>query len=341
MASSAEKEQNVGLEKDSETETQAGSAEVVSVELPAPQGWKKQFLPKKWGTPKRNEIIFIAPTGEEIKSKRQLAQYLKSHPGGPGIAEFDWGTGDTPRRSARLSEKPKSTETPDSESKKTPKRARKSEGTSEDTREQKKRKVDEALPAEVEAGNGEEMQDADDLEDSIKGKDAAPETVKDERKDKEEDKGEKSEMKPEEKEEDKGETCEEKPDGPKSDDMLEAAGEKAVEISVKGAEALVEEREKEKAEEKLTDEKKEEHSNVSTKPEAIPSMLPQESLETKEESKYIETPAENSKHEEPGEQIEEATHESNEKHVSQENVQPRDINSLHCEQPPEPSSVSC
>jgi hypothetical protein len=38
------------------------------------------------------EVIFVSPTGEEIKSKRQLTQYLKAHPGGPASSEFDWGT---------------------------------------------------------------------------------------------------------------------------------------------------------------------------------------------------------------------------------------------------------
>ncbi|KAJ8568072.1 hypothetical protein K7X08_020794 [Anisodus acutangulus] len=57
--------------------------EVVSIELPAPTGWTKRFLHKKGGTPKKNEIVFTTPTGEEITTKRQLQQYLKSHPGGP------------------------------------------------------------------------------------------------------------------------------------------------------------------------------------------------------------------------------------------------------------------
>ncbi|GER25387.1 methyl-CpG binding domain containing protein [Striga asiatica] len=86
--------------------------EVVAIELPAPAGWVKKYTPKKGGTPQRNDIVFISPTGEEIKNKRQLDQYLKSHPGGPAAAEFDWGTGDTPRRSARLSEKSKAPEGP-------------------------------------------------------------------------------------------------------------------------------------------------------------------------------------------------------------------------------------
>lgn len=52
-----------------------------------------QFTPKKGSASRRNEILFISPTGEEIRNKRQLEQYLKSHPGGPSSSEFDWGTG--------------------------------------------------------------------------------------------------------------------------------------------------------------------------------------------------------------------------------------------------------
>ncbi|ONK74232.1 uncharacterized protein A4U43_C03F4150 [Asparagus officinalis] len=52
-----------------------------------------EFTPKKGGTPKRNEIVFISPTGEEIANKRQLDQYLRAHPGGPPASDFDWGTG--------------------------------------------------------------------------------------------------------------------------------------------------------------------------------------------------------------------------------------------------------
>lgn len=96
--------------------------EVVAIELPGPPGWIKKFTPKKGGTPRRNDIVFTAPTGEEIKNKRQLDQYLKSHPGGPSAAEFDWGTGDTPRRSSRLSDKSKTQELPEIE---TPKKKQK------------------------------------------------------------------------------------------------------------------------------------------------------------------------------------------------------------------------
>ncbi|KAK0595165.1 hypothetical protein LWI29_004131 [Acer saccharum] len=89
--------------------------EVLSVELPAPTAWKKMYFPKKVGTPRKSEIMFIAPTGEEINNRKQLEQYLKSHPGNPAISEFDWGTGETPRRSSRISEKVKATPTPEKE----------------------------------------------------------------------------------------------------------------------------------------------------------------------------------------------------------------------------------
>ncbi|KAJ1410106.1 Methyl-CpG DNA-binding [Sesbania bispinosa] len=92
-----------------------------------------QFFPKKAGTPKKSEIIFIAPTGEEISSRKQLEQYLKAHPGNPAISEFDWGTGETPRRSARISEKVKST--PPSETEPPKKRTRKSSGSKKDNKE--------------------------------------------------------------------------------------------------------------------------------------------------------------------------------------------------------------
>nr|CAB3493870.1 unnamed protein product [Digitaria exilis] len=102
-------------------------------ELPAPSGWTKKLAPIRGG---KFEVIFVSPTGEEIKSKRQLTQYLKAHPGGPASSEFDWGTSDTPRRSARLSEKVKPTESPEGE--KTPKRGRSS------SKRSKKEKTDEA-----------------------------------------------------------------------------------------------------------------------------------------------------------------------------------------------------
>lgn len=89
-----------------------------------------QFLPKKGGTPRKSEIVFIAPTGEEIGNRKQLEQYLKVHPGNPAVSEFDWGTGETPRRSARISEKAKAA--PPRESEPPKKRSRKSSGSKKD-----------------------------------------------------------------------------------------------------------------------------------------------------------------------------------------------------------------
>lgn len=80
--------------------------EKTSPELLAPHGWQKKVASgKKGGTPTSRDVFFIAPDGEELKSKRMLEQYLKSHPGGPTLSEFDWSTGETPRRSSRLSSK--------------------------------------------------------------------------------------------------------------------------------------------------------------------------------------------------------------------------------------------
>lgn len=112
-----------------------------------------QFFPKQVGTPKKNEIIFTSPTGEEIVSKRQLEQYLKAHPGGPAVSEFDWGTGETPRRSARISEKVKASPPPESEAPK--KRSRKSSASKKDNKEK------EAVSEGAEETKEEHMQDAE------------------------------------------------------------------------------------------------------------------------------------------------------------------------------------
>ncbi|GAA0156264.1 chromatin/chromatin-binding, or -regulatory protein [Lithospermum erythrorhizon] len=82
----------------------SSNEEVVPVELPAPSGWKKKAL---LSHPKKTEIVFTAPTGEDITTKKQLEQYLKSHPGGPPVSEFDWGAGESPRRSPRINVKSK------------------------------------------------------------------------------------------------------------------------------------------------------------------------------------------------------------------------------------------
>lgn len=82
--------------------------------------------------------MFVAPTGEEISNRKQLDQYLKSHPGNPSVTEFDWTTSGTPRRSARISDKKtKSTPSPDKEPPK--KRGRtKSSGSKKDGEEGEK-----------------------------------------------------------------------------------------------------------------------------------------------------------------------------------------------------------
>ncbi|KAK4781278.1 hypothetical protein SAY87_017384 [Trapa incisa] len=92
-----------------------GDEEVVSLDLPAPAGWTKKYVFKKGGTPKKNSIIFTSPTGEEFSNRKSLDKYLKSHPSGPPISEFNWGTGETPRRSARIIEKAKTTSPPEIE----------------------------------------------------------------------------------------------------------------------------------------------------------------------------------------------------------------------------------
>ncbi|WCJ40548.1 methyl-CPG-binding domain 11 [Euphorbia peplus] len=126
--------------------------EVISVELPAPPSWKKMFLPKRAGTPRKSEIMFIAPTGEEINTRKQLEQYLKSHPGNPAISEFDWGTGETPRRSSRISEKVKATPSPEKEPPK--KRGRKTPTPNKDKKETDSTEKDEAEKEQLEAADG-------------------------------------------------------------------------------------------------------------------------------------------------------------------------------------------
>ncbi|KAJ8753168.1 hypothetical protein K2173_017742 [Erythroxylum novogranatense] len=107
--------------------------EALSVDLPAPSGWKKKFTPKKSGAGKKSEVTFTAPTGEEITNRRQLDQYLKAHPGGPSASEFNWSTGETPRRSARISGKAKVAPTPETERPK--KRSKKSSGSQTENKE--------------------------------------------------------------------------------------------------------------------------------------------------------------------------------------------------------------
>ncbi|KAG6606799.1 Methyl-CpG-binding domain-containing protein 10, partial [Cucurbita argyrosperma subsp. sororia] len=124
------------VEDEAQTKSREGVAamdEVISVELPAPPTWKKLFIPKRAGTPRKSEIVFIAPTGEEIGNRKLLEQYLKLHPGSPAISEFDWSTGEAPRRSVRISEKVKETPPKEEPPKK---RSRKSSGSKKDMKEE-------------------------------------------------------------------------------------------------------------------------------------------------------------------------------------------------------------
>lgn len=144
--------------------------EIVSVELPAPPSWKKLFTPKQGGTPKKNEVVFITPTGEEVKNRKQLEQYLKAHPGNPAISEFDWSTGETPRRSARLSEKVKAMRPPSLlESPK--KKRRTSAGTKKDSKKKDAAKV------EKESSETKGTESAKDENENLEKKDGEADTV--------------------------------------------------------------------------------------------------------------------------------------------------------------------
>ncbi|GLT26213.1 hypothetical protein SLA2020_012950 [Shorea laevis] len=171
---------------------ETAAEEVVSLELPAPLGWKKQFLPKKAGTPKKSEIVFTAPTGEEITNRKQLDQYLKAHPGGPTATEFDWGTGETPRRSARISEKAKAMLPPESEPTPKKKRSRKSSASKdnketeivpEKTEETKDVNMDEAVKTnkdntELEAGKDAVKENEDVIEDKAQNADTKTDAIR-------------------------------------------------------------------------------------------------------------------------------------------------------------------
>ncbi|KAL3354528.1 hypothetical protein AABB24_018933, partial [Solanum stoloniferum] len=137
--------------------------DAVPIELPAPPGWKKRFTPGKSSTPRRNDVVFVSPDGDEIKNKRQLDKYLKSHPGGPPASEFNWGTGDTPRRSTRLGGKSKAMETPESDTPST-KRQRKSSSKKEAKEDGGAREAEGATEKEAKASDEPALPDAEDLE---------------------------------------------------------------------------------------------------------------------------------------------------------------------------------
>ncbi|WOL07920.1 methyl-CpG-binding domain-containing protein 11-like [Canna indica] len=157
-----------------------GKAEVVSVELSAPAGWKKKCMLNEDASPRKTEIVFISPSGEEIKNKRQLQQYLKSHLGGPPSSEFDWGTGDTPRRSARIRERAMSLETPTDEKPKKRERKSSSKKAMKDN-EDDGEAVDETSAVKDVTTTEEAKETADvemkEVEDADKGEDSAVVTV--------------------------------------------------------------------------------------------------------------------------------------------------------------------
>eukprot|EP00249_Psilotum_nudum_P004536 c18055_g1_i1 orf=156-2045(+) len=76
-------------------------------EIAVPSGWQRKLVARKGRgqTPKSCDVVYVAPGGEEIKSRTHLQRYLKAHPGGPVVSEFNWSSGSTPRRSARLTSK--------------------------------------------------------------------------------------------------------------------------------------------------------------------------------------------------------------------------------------------
>ncbi|MCO5604356.1 hypothetical protein L7F22_058521 [Adiantum nelumboides] len=75
-------------------------------QLTAPSGWTKKLVPAKGTniTLRKYDVVFIAPGGQEIPSLWHLRRYLKAHPEGPALSEFNWSSGEeSVRRSARAS----------------------------------------------------------------------------------------------------------------------------------------------------------------------------------------------------------------------------------------------
>lgn len=119
MASSVEKEGSAAV-RDA-----GASEEPVWLDLPAPSGWTKKYFFPKSGTPTKYEVVFTAPSGEKIHTRRHMEEYLKRN-GGPKVSEFDWGNGETPRRSARIIEKAKAAPLVEHENEPPKKRGKKS-----------------------------------------------------------------------------------------------------------------------------------------------------------------------------------------------------------------------
>ena len=49
-----------------------------------------QLSRKKGEISRKKDVIFVALDGEEVKNKRQLDKYIKSHPGTAIASDFDW-----------------------------------------------------------------------------------------------------------------------------------------------------------------------------------------------------------------------------------------------------------
>ncbi|KAI5065015.1 hypothetical protein GOP47_0019710 [Adiantum capillus-veneris] len=78
---------------------------------PTPAGWRRKLIPYigKGLVPAKIDVIFVAPSGEEFRSKAQLQRYLKKSKASLSMSEFIWSTDETPRRSSRSASKlPKS-----------------------------------------------------------------------------------------------------------------------------------------------------------------------------------------------------------------------------------------
>lgn len=228
-----------------------------------------QFFPKKSGTPKKNEIVFTAPTGEEITSKKQLEQYLKAHPGGPAASEFDWGTGETPRRSARISEKVKVTPTPESDPPK--KRGKRSSAS----------KKDASGEEEKEETKDVEMQEAGETKDAVK-------------ENQDENKAEATDANQDEKRAEDADVKEpthpgENTDGPNdegklntADEELQASKEKVDDKGAEGSDA-VQNKDEEKIEQPLEETEKDGGSGEPEKSEAAPTT--EQKIEVEGENK--------------------------------------------------------
>lgn len=196
-----------------------------------------QYYPKSTGTPRKNEIVFIAPTGEEFSNKKQLEQYLKAHAGSPASSEFDWGTGETPRRSARISGKVKAT--PPSKESLTPTKRRRSSSAKKD-KELEAGKQDDGAKEGPEDMKVDENQDAETKEKT--GEEQPQETVLEEAK--AEDVSEKPQEQKENEPEGKAEDASEKPHDIKENEpegKTEDANEKPHDNEETGPEGKVEE----------------------------------------------------------------------------------------------------